>query len=548
MIKNIFQKNIKRWILGSTLTLSLASCGFLIGLDKKFNAESLDISKEHFSIVFSHSISGETHPCGCRHHPLGGLPQVAGIMEDLKKKKDFIYIDTGDMLFPSNIVPNHIQKSLAYSAEKLALGLDKIGLQYMVPGDQDFALGVGFLKEILGKVKFKLLVSNFSDPKLIPHKKFLKINFGKKKVFILGVVDPQTMPSKMRSIFSPIQQVFPKLLKDLADQGYESSNKNHELIVLSHSGMDADEVLAKKHPQINWIIGAHSQSFTNFPNEVGKTKLVQVLSKNHYIGEVMIAGEKQKFEEPFKYHEMREQVSELLKDNPWHKYIADIKTESEKIREEEQKAFTSFSSEVKKLATTKTCLECHQDQTDHWQKTPHAISFASLINANEMNNTTCIKCHSLGLGDKAGFVNFNDMVGFNLEDHKKFKTHQDKYWKEVKKAFAGVESVRKESKKNIQRLSKEWMKIDEKFNVEHNFANVQCLNCHTQDPEHPFAVGEGDRTVEQKYTGMKNKCLSCHTPEQSPEWYGKDKRGIQSKIDDKIIRSMMKKIACPKKD
>ena len=71
-----------------TLTILIASCGFIISLDKKYNSESLDISKEQYSIVFSHSLSGETHPCGCRHFPLGGLPQVAGLHSKLKKEKE----------------------------------------------------------------------------------------------------------------------------------------------------------------------------------------------------------------------------------------------------------------------------------------------------------------------------------------------------------------------------------------------------------------------------------------------------------------------------
>jgi hypothetical protein len=537
---------LKKLLLGAALGLGLASCGFIIGLDKKYNATSLDVDKTHFSLVFSHSISGETHPCGCRHHPLGGLPQVAGMVHDLQKTKDIFYVDTGDMLFPANIVPKHIEKSLAFTAVKLAKGLDKIGLKYMVPGDQDLALGWDFLKSILKEVKFELLISNLTNKDLIAHKKYVKINFGKQKIFLVGLVDPETMNGQNKSYFIPPIKAFPTILKELEAQGYKKGDPNSKLVVLSHAGMDADEILAKKYPGINWIIGAHSQSFTNYPNEVGKTKIVQVLSKNHYLGEVMFPAEKQKIEEPFKYHEMREQVSEKLAKNPWHKYIADLKVEVEKIRDQEQKAFTTFSSETQKLSTAKSCLECHQDQTDHWAETPHAVSFASLLTANEANNTTCIKCHSLGLGDKAGFVNFNDMVAFKLDDKTKFKAHQEKYWAEVKQAFAGVDSVRKQSKKSLKKLSKTWMKIDEKYQVEHNFANVQCLNCHSQHPDHPFSVGEGDVTKQTKFTNMKNKCLSCHTPEQSPEWYGKDKRGIQSRIDDDKIRGMMKKISCPK--
>lgn len=537
----MFDTKKKRIILAIIASFLFTSCGLIIGLDKKHNSVNLDIEKPHFSIVFSHSIMGETHPCGCRHFPLGGLPQVAGLFHKLKKDKDIVYVDTGDMLFPSTVVPSHISNSLAFAALNLAKGLDKIGLNFMLIGDQDLALGWGFLNKVKKEVSFDFLISNLKDPKKVPHKKFVTIDFNEKKIFMLGIVSPESMRPEYATDFITPEKAMPELLTQLAEQGYDKNNKNHQLIVLSHAGMDADKVFAKAYPQINWIIGAHSQSFTNYPEEVGKTNIVQVLSKNHYIGEVLIASGEAKLEKPFVYHEMREQLEKELKPNPFTQYIADHKSKLEQIRDEEQKAFSTIISGNKRLSTAKSCLECHADTSAHWQNAPHSISYASLIIAKEPNNTTCIKCHSLGMGDPAGFVNINDMVSFDKEVVKKNPHHQKKYWEEVKKAFTGIESIRKLPKSKIKRLSQKWHKIDEKFKVEHNFSNVQCLNCHDQHPDHPFSVGE-TKTETQKFESMKKNCLSCHTPEQSPEWYGKDKRGIQSRIEDSLIKEKFKEI------
>ena len=63
----------------------LSSCSFII--EKFINDESYDVvglKKKKLSIVFSHNVHGETHPCGCRHFPLGGLPQVAGQIKSIK--------------------------------------------------------------------------------------------------------------------------------------------------------------------------------------------------------------------------------------------------------------------------------------------------------------------------------------------------------------------------------------------------------------------------------------------------------------------------------
>ena len=152
----------------------LLSCTNIIESIDDGNAQILDIkdSKE-LSIVFSHNINGETHPCGCRHFPLGGLPQVAGKLHELKAKGEVILLDTGDMLFPSPNLPPTMKDSFTFGAENLAVGMDQMGLKYAIPGDQDLALGTPFLKTLLEKSKFQYLVMNFSDPKILPHKRLV---------------------------------------------------------------------------------------------------------------------------------------------------------------------------------------------------------------------------------------------------------------------------------------------------------------------------------------------------------------------------------------
>jgi len=532
----VLKKILSTIALGAMLT----SCETLIGLDQKYNTDEINIDKPHFSLVFSSSIMGETHPCGCRHFPLGGLPQVAGLFEDLKKEKEILYVDTGDTLFPSSVIPKHLQKSLTFAAMNLAMGLDKLGLKYMVPGDQDLALGWGFLRNVEEKVKFKFLISNLSDDTLIKHKKYVILEFGEKKIFMLGLLDPMTLQQGFQPDFISPTMALEKILPELKEQGYDSKNKNHLLFALSHSGMDADVKLVEKFPQINWVVGSHSQSFTNFPNEVGSTKLVQVLSKNHYIGEIMIPT-KVEIKEPFKYHEIREELKKQLEPNPFIAFIDDHKAQIEKIRDEEQKFFMTTSASAKKIKTAQSCLECHTDQGDHWQKTPHSIAFATLLINNEHNNTSCIGCHSVGMGKDGGFINFKDIV------HMKDQAKADSYWTEVKKAFTGVESIRKLKKTEVVKLGKKWSKLDEKYEVTTNFANVQCLNCHNQHQDHPFSVGEGEKTKEQRHQEIKNNCLSCHTKEQSPEWYDKDKNGMSLDASDSKIKSMMKNVGCPAK-
>ncbi|MAE57242.1 MAG: hypothetical protein CME69_00095 [Halobacteriovorax sp.] len=533
-----------KYIKLSFLSLLVASCSLIISLDKKYNHSSHNYGKKDFSIIYSHSIMGETHPCGCRHFPLGGLPQVAGLFHELKEKKDIFYIDTGDALFPTPVIPKHISKSARFGALNLARGLDKLGLKYMLIGDNDLALGFDFLNELKKEVSFEFLISNLKDDKVLTHKKYATIELEGKKIFLVALVKRDLMPFKYQKYFTPMEQAMDKALKDIKELGFEKENKNHQLIVLSHSGIKADEVFAEKYPRIDWIIGSHSQSFTNFSYDVGETRIVQVLSKNHYLGEVKLAYTGSK-KEAYAYHEIRDELHLKIPDNPFHAYIQEHKTTLEKIRDDEQKAFSNFSSSNEKLKTAASCIECHTPQGEKWMKTSHSISYHTLVQANERNNTACIKCHSVGLGDKNGFVNVNDMVLF--ENRKTDQKTRDQYWKEVANAFGkDVGSIRKLSEKKRMALSKKWLKIDKKFAVEHNFSNVQCLNCHDQHMDHPFHISNKPApSRSEKLNKITKNCLNCHTSEQSPEWYKKNDRGLYDGPNQKYVQKMIRKVACP---
>lgn len=91
--------------------------------------------------------------------------------------------------------------------------------------------------------------------------------------------------------------------------------------------------------------------------------------------------------------------------------------------------------------------------------------------------------------------------------------------------------------KEISAISKKWMALDSRSGVKNNFANVQCLNCHSQNEEHPFNA-DAPVTKEHRMAEMKNKCLSCHTQDQSPEWYN-------ANVPGKIIDQKIKKVSCP---
>ena len=88
-------------------------------------------------------------------------------------------------------------------------------------------------------------------------------------------------------------------------------------------------------------------------------------------------------------------------------------------------------------------------------------------------------------------------------------------------------------KEEIKKINLAWAQVDKKHQVTKNFANVQCLNCHGVSDNHP-------KEKLSPKVDIKNNCLACHTPDQSPEWYESGIK-LNAKFDDAY-----KKVSCPK--
>jgi hypothetical protein len=518
-----------------SLTLLLTSCTQFVQNtdDEYFDVIDNKTKSEHLSLIFSHNINGETHPCGCRSFPLGGLPQVAGELYDLRSKVPLFYVDTGDAFFPSTQVPALLEKSQVFTAKKIAESFDANGLDLFLPGDQDFAFGEDFLAEISKKHKFNFLISNLSPKSKIKHTKWIAKKFGNQNIVFLGILEPSLLPAKHRDLVTSPYKSVTDTLKIVEEK--LGKLENLRIVLLSHSGMDFDKRFAKKFPQINWIIGSHSQAFTQLTVDVGQTKIVQVLSRNHYLGHIKIAANN-KAKDSFKVIEVRDELKDKWKKNKMLTWLDEYKTSIDAIQLEEQKLMTSDSGEFShKSNTAASCLECHKEQSEFWQGTAHSIAYVTLENAKSGNNPNCIGCHSLNYKKLDGFQNTDDMVLSNK--------NLDKYWKEWESNVHPIKSIRKLSSKKIKSHAKKWMKLDEKNEITHNFANVQCLNCHDKAGDHPFEMDD----VVKKTTDYMSKCLKCHTNDQSPSWYSKNDKGIATTVNKSYVSGIIKKIACPKR-
>lgn len=519
------------------ILLLVISCTHLVkNTDKEYFKEVDLKNNSHLQILFSHNINGETHPCGCRQFPLGGFSQINGLINSQRKLGPTIYVDTGDTFFESTIVPPFLEQSSKYKAEKIVEALNLLELKIMVLGDQDYAMGETVLLELSKKAKFKFLLSNASSKNKIKHEKLISINIADKKFFFIGVLDPDLLRPELRYLFEPMQLHIKQQLEIIAKDSTPIENRT--IILLSHNGLETDEKLAAQFPVLDWIIGAHSQSYLRFSKDVKDTKIVQVLSRNHFLGKIALSLNKNA-KSDYEILESRDETKDLVSPNIFISWLNDFKSQFDKILLQEQDMLSEQvvpTTEQVKIPTYISCSDCHKKQVDFWQSTEHSLAYSTLVENKAHNNPTCIKCHSVGMNMPGGFNSSKNII---ISEHKNLNL--EAYWKDLvdKKMFK--HPVRELSPTTRKTIAKKWLKHDIDLKIQSNYANVQCLNCHNQNIDHPF--GEN---ISLKTEDYQLKCLTCHSQDQSPEWYNKDAKGLASSLNKTYFSKKFKQVSCPK--
>lgn len=514
----------KFWLLLS-LVLWLAACARMVsGLDEDYY-EEVTAEGSQGSILFSHNINGETQPCGCNKFPLGGLEQVAGHFHQVTTSMPVIYVDTGDLFFPSTIVPENLKASHEYTANTLLEAAHRFQLKFFVPGDQDFALGKKWLADVSQTAKFTFLIANLREGSGIKAKKWARVKVGRKKIVFIGVTDPELLSNDVSVFFSSPEVAIQEALK-AADP-----SDNELVVLLSHSGLERDKKFAQLFPRLNWIIGAHTQSFTQRSIDEGATQLVQVLSRNHFIGQILFGLGAKDRETSFKLLETREEMAKAVTPNPMTDFLLKWKEGVAKIQATEQQTQTNKLLAADPLPTFNSCLECHSKQTQFWQTTAHGSAWITLVNKKSDNDASCVGCHSVGWQSPQGFMTTTDRVRFEGEPNAEKLAE---YSQALHAGFAEVKSVRALSPAQRKLKSQSQLKLMKTFNVTHEFGNVQCLNCHDKKRDHPF-----DGSLTSDYQDITTKCLQCHTKDQSPSWYN---GGTPNKT---VVQKALKQVSCP---
>ena len=487
------------------------------------------------TLVYTNDVLGEIEPCGCRSNPQGGMLRKAGFLKRLDDKS-ILQLDGGDLLFSTNTLPAGLAKQAEIQAGYLLRSMDLTRHDAVVPGEKDFALGVTIFEKLIKKSKIHFLAANlrrykgntpFLEESQIFDRK--RPDGSKIRIAVIGLVGSKlTWPEGLRAS-DPIE---------VAKLEVPKLRKNADVVIaLTHEGLEEDQALAKAVPGIDYIVGGHTQSFLQTPLKEGNAWIFQSSFRNQYVGMVPIDG-------PFKVENHRLIGLDASYDDPAGQIspmaalVAEFKKAVGEANLAEEAKLTRSAPEpgdtpVAKFQTFPKCAECHWKQFDFWRKTPHGNALQALVDKHQAQNKECLGCHTVGLGDKQGFSAIKALAEINTSDGAK-KTELLAFddLASFLKAMHEVKSLKEPVK--LRRADTGGIPLRTAVSkLERSWAPVQCENCHQPGRDHPFSASYTREVA-------KNQCLSCHTPNQAPEWYTKSKQPDWSKIEAK--RALIK---CP---
>ncbi len=276
------------------------------------------------TLIHSNDVLGEIEPCGCRKNPQGGMARKANLLSR-QTDREMIQLDAGDLLFNTEKIAPLLEKQAELQARYLLHAMEQLHHDAIVPGEKDFALGFRAFERLRSKTTIPFLAANLFRKDKKPFLKPSMIVIKKRKdgtpirIAIIGLVDDKLAWPKELVAQSPWE---------IAQAQVTELRKNADLLVaLTHLGESKDRELAKKVKGIDFIFGAHSQSYLQEPPHVGKTVIYQSSYRNQHIG--ILSLEKNY---PYELIGLDEgYVSPEDKLNPTDRLVTEFKAELEKL-------------------------------------------------------------------------------------------------------------------------------------------------------------------------------------------------------------------------
>jgi 5'-nucleotidase/UDP-sugar diphosphatase len=243
---------------------------------------SIFAQEKRLYILHTNNTNGALENCYCPDHPFGAVEKRTIFINDfISAHPNSILVDAGDIF---TMTHQPFKDSLMAEAYSL-LPYDAI-----LPGDQELTMKPEQVAGLLNIMNINVVGTNIT---LDGVDKFVTSKIIKRdgiKVAIMGIMDPYavkyyTSEQKDHIVLgNPVEAIKEEMeiLAEVADI----------FILLTHQGADLDYALAEKIDGLDVIVGSHSQSPIDKPEEVNGTLIVQAGKEGYYVGiaELIING------------------------------------------------------------------------------------------------------------------------------------------------------------------------------------------------------------------------------------------------------------------
>ena len=227
-------------------------------------------------ILHTNNTNGALENCYCPDKPYGAVEKRSVFVKEfMQKNPNSILVDSGDIFTMSK---QFLKDSLMAEAYNL-LPYDAILL-----GDQEITMDQKHLKQFVEIMDKSIVSTNLKTEQSV---KSIIVDRNDLKVGIIGILDeyaikyyPQEIKEKI-DLMDPYQEINSELNK--------LKNKTDIVVLLTHQGADKDVEMAKKLKDVDLIVGSHSQSLFETPEEFNNTLVVQAGKSGYQIGIVKIS-------------------------------------------------------------------------------------------------------------------------------------------------------------------------------------------------------------------------------------------------------------------
>ncbi len=317
-------------------------------------------------------------------------------------------MDAGDLLFSRDAVGNPIPKEIGgLKADLYMKAYNRMGYTAFTPGELDLALGLDGIMKMSRQADFPFLAANLvhANSKELVFKDYVIKEIEGIKVGIFGLISNRLplegLPAEKNKSFQ-ITDPF-----EAAEKMVSLLRKRCRVIIaLVHMESDEQNTLVEKVHGIHFIINGHLTSPKKDPVIVKSSQIFLAGSRGEYFGQVDISKKNWRLFSQYRLIPIKPEYQEKPEIQAWvaqYKDLLQCALQPASAGDFLAQLKSDFSSpmsvpELIAFVGEKSCQSCHPREYDHWEKTPHARAYGTLVERNKASDPTCLPCHTTGYG------------------------------------------------------------------------------------------------------------------------------------------------------